>query len=95
MLSEEALDIQPGAWVDLVAGNQWVRARLIWISPHGTLFMFSSAGGHSHSMTARMLKQCAAQGRFKLVSQQGLLDGVLDTVAQTAMRNSVQGRKPF
>lgn len=95
LLSEEAPDIQPGAWVDLVAGNQWVRAQLIWISPHGTLFMFSSAGGRSHSMTARMLKQCVAQGRFKLVSQQGLLDGVLDTVAQAAMRNSVQGRKPF
>ena len=95
LLSEEALDIQPGAWVDLVAGNQWVRARLIWISPHGTLFMFSSTGGRSHSMTARMLKHCVAQGRFKLVSQQGLLDGALDTVAQTAMRNSVQSRKPF
>lgn len=95
LLAEDALSIQPGAWVDLVAGNQWVRARLIWISPHGTLFMFSSAGGRSHSMTARMLEQCVAQGRFRLVSQQGLLDGALDTVAQTAMRNSVQGRKPF
>ena len=95
LLAEDALSIQPGAWVDLVAGNQWVRARLIWISPHGTLFMFSSAGGRSHSMTARMLEQYVTQGRFRLVSQQGLLDGALDTVAQTAMRNSVQGRKPF
>jgi hypothetical protein len=91
LLPEEALDIQSGAWVDLVADNQWVRARLTWISPHGTLFMFTSAGGRSHSMTARMLEQCVTQGRFRLVSQQGVLDGALDNVAQTAMRNSVKG----
>ncbi len=95
LLPEEALEIQLGAWVDLVANNQWVRAQLTWISPHGTLFMFTSTGGRSHSMTARMLEQYVAQGRFRLVSQQGLLDGALDNVTQTAMRNSVQGRKPF
>ena len=95
LLPEEACELQLGASVDLVAGNQWVRAQLTWISPHGTLFMFTGVGGRSHSMTARMLKQCVALGRFRLVSQQGLLDGALDTVAQTAVRNSVQGRKPF
>jgi hypothetical protein len=91
MLPEEALDMEPGAWVDLVADNQWVRARLTWISPHGTLFMFTSVGGRSHSMTAHMLEQSVAQGRFRLISQQGVLDGALDNVAQAAMRNSVQG----
>jgi hypothetical protein len=91
MLPEQALDMEPGAWVDLVADNQWVRARLTWISPHGTLFMFTSVGGRSHSMTAHMLEQSVAQGRFRLISQQGVLDGALDNVAQAAMRNSVQG----
>jgi len=92
LLPQIPLDVQLGAWIDLVAGNQWVRAQLTWISPHGTLFMFTSAGGRSHSMTARMLEQCVAQGRFRLISQQGVLQGALDNVAQAAMRNSVQGR---
>jgi hypothetical protein len=34
------------------------------------------------------------QGRFRLISQQGVLDGALDNVAQAAVRNSVKGRKP-
>jgi len=92
LLPQTPLDVQLGAWIDLVAGNQWVRAQLTWISPHGTLFTFTSAGGRSHSMTARMLEQCVAQGRFRLISQQGVLQGALDNVAQAAMRNSVQGR---
>lgn len=94
LLAEQALGLQLGAWVDLVSGSQWVRAQLTWISPHDTLFMFTSLGGRSHSMTARMLQQGVAQGRFKLISQQGVLDGALDNVAQAAMRNSVQDRKP-
>jgi Protein of unknown function (DUF1631) len=94
MLAREALDLQLGAWVDLVTDGQWVRAQLSWISPHGTLFMFTSLGGRSHSMTERMLEQCVTQGRLKVISRQGLLDGALDGVAQAAMRNSVQSRKP-
>ena len=82
--------MQPGAWVELVANDQWVRAQLTWISPHNTLFMFTSAGGRSHSMTVRMLEQLTAQGRFKVISRRGVLDGAFDNVAQTAMRNSVQ-----
>ncbi len=30
-------------------------------------------------------------GTVKIVSQKGVLDGALDTVARTAMRNSVDG----
>ena len=84
--------MQPDAWVELVVNDQWVRAQLTWISPHNTLFMFTSAGGRSHSMTVRMLEQLTAQGRFKVISRRGLLDGAFDNVAQTAMRNSVQGK---
>jgi hypothetical protein len=84
--------MQPGAWVELVANGQWVRAQLSWISPHHTLFMFTSSGGRSHSMTARMLEQLTDQGRFKVISQQGVLDGAFDNVAQMAMRNSVKGQ---
>ena len=80
----------PGAWVDLVADNQWVRAQLTWISPHNTLFMFTSHSGRSHSMTARTLEQLTRQGRFNVISQNGIVNGAFDNVAQTAMRNSMQ-----
>ena len=83
--------MQPGMWVELLANDQWFRAQLNWISPHNTLFMFTSTGGRSHSMTARMLEQLTSQGRFKVISQQGVLDGAFDSVAQTAIRNSVKG----
>ena len=43
-------------------------------------------------MTVRMLEQLTAQGRFKVISRRGLLDGAFDNVAQIAMRNSVQGK---
>ncbi len=82
--------MQSGAWVEWAVSDLWVRAQLTWISPHNTLFMFTSAGGHSHSMTARMVDDLIAQGRFKVISRQGVLDGAFDNVAQTAIRNSVQ-----
>ena len=91
MQAQDVADMQLGVWVDLVVANQWVRAQLSWISPHGTLFMFTTAAGLSHSMTARMLEQVVAQRRFRLISRQGLLDSALDHVAQAAMRNSVLG----
>lgn len=78
-----------GAWVELLSDNRWVRAQLTWISPHNTLFMFTSDGGRSHSMTTRMLQQLLSAGRLQIISDQGLLDGALDGVARTAMRNSV------
>ena len=80
----------PGAWVDLVADDQWIRAQLTWITPHNTLFMFTSHSGRSHSMTGRMLEQLTHQGRFKVISQNGIVNGAFDNVAQTAMRNSMQ-----
>ena len=89
---EKTDNLQPGAWVELVANGQWLRAQLTWISPHNTLFMFTSSGGRSHSMTARMLEQLTAVGRFKVISRQGVVVGAFDNVARTAVRNSVQGK---
>ena len=87
--SLDGVDLKLGAWVELLAGSKWLRAQLTWISPHNTLFMFSSDGGRSHSMTAQIFQQLVVQQRIKFISQQGVLDGALDGVARTAMRNSV------
>ena len=92
----EDVNLRLGDWVELLSAMTWHRAQLTWISPHNTLFMFTGEGGRSHSMTARMLHQLLDLNRIKVISQQGLLDGALDSIAQTAMRNSVNmGRSVY
>ncbi len=88
-LPGEPVDMQLGDWVELASEIKWIRAQLTWISPHNTLFMFTSEGGRSHSMTSRMLQQLMSRGRFKIISQQGVMDGAFDSVARAAVRNSV------
>ena len=86
---ESSVDLLLGAWVELLSEGRWLRAQLTWISPHNTLFMFTSGGRRSHSMTSRMLQQLLAADRLRIISDQGLLEGALDSVARMAMRNSV------
>ena len=78
-----------GAWVELKAGNAWVRTQLTWTSPHGTLFLFTSALGATRSMTRRSRDKLVASGNLRVISGQPVVDGALDAVAQQAMRNSV------
>ncbi|MGV8803422.1 MAG: DUF1631 family protein [Polaromonas sp.] len=89
-----ARDISPtlqlGDWVELMVDMRWLRAQLTWVSPHHTLFMFTSEGGRKHSMTARILQHLLKIELVKIISQQGVLDGALDGVARTALHNSVQ-----
>ncbi|MDB5744406.1 MAG: hypothetical protein JWR68_2721 [Polaromonas sp.] len=80
-----------GDWVDLFVDMQWLRAQLTWISPHDTMYMFTSEGGRKHSMTSRVLHHLLKLDMVKIISQKGVVDGALDSVARTAMRNSVHG----
>ena len=84
-------ELHLGDWVELLVDMQWMRAQLTWVSPHDTLFMFTSEGGRKHSMTVRVLNHLLDLDMVRVVSQQGVLDGALDSVARTALRNSVQG----
>lgn len=84
-----------GDWVELLMDLQWLRAQLTWISPHNTLYMFTSDGGRKHSMSSRVLQHLLELNLVKVVSQQGVLDGALDSVARTAMRNSLEGGGNF
>ncbi|TAG35865.1 MAG: DUF1631 family protein [Polaromonas sp.] len=86
---DSGVELLLGAWVELLSEGRWLRAQLTWISPHNTLFMFTSGGRRSHSMTSRMLQQLLAADRLRVISDQGLLEGALDSVARMAMRNSV------
>lgn len=87
--NEESIDLNVGDWVDLLVEMQWLRAQLTWMSPGNTLFMFTSQGGRKHSMTSRVLRHLAKLDLVKVVSQQGVFEGALDSIARVAMQNSV------
>ena len=80
--------LDTGAWVDLKAQGEWVRAQLTWTSPRGGLFMFISASGMAHSMTRRTLERLLGADSLRVVSHGGVVDGALDAVTQHALRNS-------
>lgn len=81
-----------GTWVDLLVSGKWERTQLSWIGPHGTLFLFTSAYGRTQSMTQRLLDKLVAQGAMRVISQQTVVEGALDAVAEAALRNSVDIR---
>jgi hypothetical protein len=81
--------LRPGAWVEMLGGGGWSRHQVTWASPHGTLFMFADASGATHSMTRRLLDKMLHAGTLRMVASQAVVDGALDAVAHTALRNSV------
>jgi hypothetical protein len=89
--SSGSVELKLGAWVELFSEDKWLRAQLTWISPYNTLFMFTSEGGRTHSMTGPLLQYLLLQELVKVISTQGVLEGALNNVARTAMRNSVDG----
>lgn len=82
-------DLPLGSWVELLADGLWVRTQLTWASPHGTLFLFTSAVGTSQSMTRRSRDRLVAAGSLRVISGAPVVDGALNAVAQIALRNSV------
>ncbi|MBE2261797.1 MAG: DUF1631 family protein [Burkholderiaceae bacterium] len=84
-----------GAWVELSIEGHWERLQLTWSSPQGSLFLFSRVGGTAHSMTRRTLEKLAQGGQLRLVAARAVVDGALDAVAQTALRNSIDGAAPM
>jgi hypothetical protein len=85
--------LRSGAWVEMFGASGWARHQVTWASPHGTLFMFADASGATHSMTRRLLDKMLRAGTLRMVASQAVVDGALDAVANTALRNSV-GLKP-
>jgi hypothetical protein len=89
----DALVIEPpalGSWVEFLSNGAWVRAQLTWASPHGTLFMFTGAAGNPYSMTRRALDKMQARQTMRIITQDSVVVGALNAVAQAALRNSVE-----
>lgn len=85
-------DFEVGQWFELHIEGQWRRVQLIWRSPQGRLFMFSGMRGSNHSMSRRALEAGLQAGTVRWLSEHSLVDGALDAVTQTALRNSVDRR---
>jgi hypothetical protein len=79
-----------GSWVEFLSSERWVRAQLTWASPHGTLFMFTGAAGNPTSMTRRALDKMQAKQTLRIITQDSVVVGALNAVAQTAMRNTIK-----
>jgi hypothetical protein len=90
-LLENDLNLPLGAWVDLRIDGGFVRTQLTWASPHGTLFLFTRADGSTQSMTRRMRDRLVREGNLRLVAGPNVVNGALDEVARTALRNTVSG----
>ncbi len=78
-----------GSWVEFLSNERWVRAQLTWASPHGTLFMFTGAAGNPTSMTRRALDKMQARQSLRIITQDSVVVGALNAVAQKAMRNTI------
>ncbi len=81
-----------GTWVELQFKEAWMCTQLSWISPQRTMYLFTSVQGKIQSMTQRMLERMHGSGALRVLSAQSIVDGALDAVVQTAMRNSLDLR---
>lgn len=71
--SESAEPVEPvaerplalGAWFELRADSDWKPTQLTWANPGGTLFLFTSPSGATHSMTRRSLNKLLATGKIR------------------------------
>lgn len=89
-LPPQAAALSVGAWLELEIKGHWQRTQLSWISPHGTMYLFTSGQGKTQSMSQRMLARLLAAGKIRVLSDQvSMVDGALDAVVHTAMLNSI------
>lgn len=88
---DPASPVALNAWVELRQGSQWIRSRLTWVNPQGTLFVFTSTDGATQSMTRRVLDIRLAADAVRVLDR-AVVDSALDAVANLALRNSLDLR---
>lgn len=74
-----------GEWFDLSSGGEWLRAQLVWASARGTLYMFISRGGRSHSMTRRTCERLLRERLLRPVGSREVVLQALQAVAGDAL----------
>jgi len=66
-----ATNIEVGSWVEMTIGGNTMRAQLVWCSPEGNNFMFTTSTGRNQSMTRRSVDALIKRGMVKLLQRQG------------------------
>lgn len=83
-------ELAVGSWLRMRLQGQWAQAQLIWRSPQGLFFMFSSnVGGKAHSMTRRALERLCGDGGVRSLEDRGLIDRAVDEVMERARQRPV------
>ena len=75
--------LQRGDVVELYDREPPVRAKLIWVSPARSRYLFSTGGAHSRTLTADELSNALANGIVRPVERDNLLNRALAAVAGT------------
>ena len=88
----EYVSLAVGAWVELQHKGVWRRTQLTWISPLGTMYLFTNVHGQTQSMTQRSLNRLMVTNTLQVVSEQSIVDSALDAVVREAMLNSLDIR---
>jgi hypothetical protein len=81
-------ELASGHTIEVMAHGSWSRWKLVWTSPHGTMLMFTGAGGRPESVTRAALAKMFDAGSARLVADRSVVDSALDAVAQAALENS-------
>lgn len=80
-LDEEIGSWQRGTWFSMWNGNEMVKARLRWISPLRTLFLFSSdREKNAHVMPPDLIKNYLKRGKLKALEATPLTKRAVDGV---------------
>jgi hypothetical protein len=80
-LDEEIASWQRGTWFSMWNGKEMVKARLRWISPLRTLFLFSSDHEKTaHVMAPDLIKNYLKRGRLKALEATPLTKRAVDGV---------------
>ncbi|MBV8209837.1 MAG: DUF1631 family protein [Burkholderiaceae bacterium] len=70
-----------GSWFEIWNGHEFIKARLRWISPLRTLFMFSSgADGKAHVMSPELIKTYLRRNYIRPLEAQPLMRRAADAV---------------
>jgi hypothetical protein len=88
-------DLASGTWYEMLSGSDWRKVQLLWKSPKGLFFVFSTdSAGKSHSITRRALDKLCSAGAFRLMEAEGLIDRAVAGVMSSAQSNETAGAAP-
>jgi hypothetical protein len=88
-------DLASGTWYEMLSGSDWRKVQLLWKSPRGLFFVFSTdSAGKSHSITRRALDKLCSAGAFRLMEAEGLIDRAVAGVMSSAQNSEPPGTAP-